>query len=91
MARRMSARRAREIIDAAELVKAPDWADTHRWHVISGSEVLVVISPARRGTSRSSWRWSLPSQALNPQPQPTRQQAAAHGIAAWMRWATSKK
>lgn len=94
--RPISARRAQDIIDSAELVKAPDWRDTKRWQVTAGEEVLVVITPSYGGASRSGrngWKYHLA--ALGPSGsrdhEPTIQAAAARGLAAWKRWATSKE
>ncbi|MER8002949.1 hypothetical protein [Streptomyces sp. NPDC095613] len=53
--RPMSARRACAVIDAAELVKAPNWPDSRRWHVVSGGDVLVIIEPSYRGGGRNGW------------------------------------
>lgn len=95
-ARRMSARRAREVIDAATMVKAPDWSESRRWHVVSGGQLLVVVAPSYGGTSRTGrngWRWWLAD--LGPsgssRREATREQAAARGLADWQRWATSKE
>ncbi|MFF2852671.1 hypothetical protein ACFVT5_41220 [Streptomyces sp. NPDC058001] len=93
--RRLSAKAARAVIDAAEIVKAPDWSETHCWHVVSGGRVLVVIEPSYGGVSRSGrngWNWWLADGArtLN-KPEPTRQQAAVIGRLAWERWATYKE
>ena len=92
----MSARRARAIIDAATLVKAPNWWESRRWHVVSGGELLVVVAPAYGGTSasgRNGWTWWIA--ALGPsgssRREPTREQAAARGLADWQRWATTKE
>jgi hypothetical protein len=92
----MSARRAREIIDGAQLVKAPDWRETHRWHVVAADgTVLVVVAPSYGGTSRSGrngWRWWIASlgPSGNRDREPTTQQAAARGLSDWQRWATSR-
>ncbi|MFC8986046.1 hypothetical protein [Streptomyces sp. NPDC057115] len=90
----MSARHTRAIIDAATLVKAPDWSESHTWHVVSGGRLLVVVEPSYGGTSRSGrngWTWWLadlgPSGASRRET--TRQQAAARGLADWERWATT--
>lgn len=95
-ARRVSARRARAIIDAAVLVKAPDWSESRRWHVVSGDMLLVVVAPSYGGTSRTGrngWTWWLAH--LGPSGtsrlEPTREQAAARGLADWQRWATTKE
>jgi hypothetical protein len=92
----MSAKRAAAIIGGAQLVKAPDWPDTRHWHVVSGDTVLVVVAPSYGGasrTGRNGWRWWLA--ATGPtgsrDREPTRDQAAARGLAAWQRWATNKE
>lgn len=93
MTRPLSARRARAIIDAAALVKAPDWSESRRWHVVSGEELLVVVVPSYGGTSatgRNGWRWWIAD--LGPsgdrRREDTIKQAAARGLADWTRWAT---
>lgn len=90
----VTARRARAMIEAAELVKAPDWSETRRWHVAADGQVLIVVEPSYGGTSRSGrngWRWRLPAGVTSRQPEPTRERAAAAGLAAWERAATSKE
>lgn len=94
MTRPLSAKAARALIDAAELVKAPDWADTRNWHVVSGGAVLVVIEPSYGGTSRSGrngWNWWLADGARTRHtPEATREKAAVAGLLAWERVATRK-
>ncbi|MFE4420429.1 hypothetical protein [Streptomyces sp. NPDC056817] len=92
MTRRLSPRRAREIIDGAALVKAPDWPDTRQWRVVSGGEVLVIVEPSYRALSgRKRWRWRLAdSITLATQEEPTIEKAAVAGLAAWQRWVTRK-
>jgi hypothetical protein len=90
----MSAARARAVIDAATLVKAPDWSESHRWHVVSSGRLLVVVAPSYGGTSatgRNGWRWWLADHGPtgDPRRETTRQQAAARGLADWQRWATN--
>ncbi|MGW5123286.1 hypothetical protein ACWEQ7_04325 [Streptomyces sp. NPDC004069] len=95
MTRPLSARRAREIIDGATLVKAPDWADTRQWHVVAADRrLLVVISPSYGGASqsgRNGWKWQLPGQTPAIRPEPTREKAAVAGLGAWQRTATRKE
>jgi hypothetical protein len=93
--RRLSVRRARQVIDAATLVKAPDWPDTRHWHVVSGDLLLVVVAPSYGGTSRSGrngWRWWLTATGPtgNRDHWASREGAAAAGLAAWQRWTTSR-
>lgn len=91
----MSARRARAIMEQARLEKAPDWPDSRTWHVVADEQVLVVVEPSYGGTSRTGrngWRWRLADAAIpGRRPEPTREQAAAAGLAAWERWVTWKE
>ncbi|NEA52410.1 hypothetical protein [Streptomyces sp. SID10815] len=93
--RPMSVSAARAVIDAAVLVKAPDWSESRHWHVVSGGRRLLVIEPSYRGvsrTGRNGWIWWIADSArMLSRPEPTRQQAATVGLAAWMRWTTSKE
>lgn len=92
----LSTRRAREIIDGARLVKAPDWRDTRHWHVVAADEtVLVVVAPSYGGASRSGrngWRWWIADHGPNGSRdrEPTREQAAARGLVDWQRWISSR-
>ncbi|HEY6117131.1 MAG TPA: hypothetical protein VI172_14360 [Candidatus Dormibacteraeota bacterium] len=93
MPRRLSARSADAIIAAATLVKAPDWADTRNWHVVSDGQILVVVAPSYGGASsngRNGWTWRLADHTTSQsQPQPTTEKAAVAGLDAWKRWATA--
>ncbi|MBZ6290403.1 hypothetical protein KVH30_02295 [Streptomyces olivaceus] len=95
MARSLSAKAARAILDAAEIVKAPDWSETRRWYVVSGGRQLLVIEPSYGGTSRAGrngWIWWLAEGArMRNGPEPTREKAAIAGLAAWQRWVTRKE
>ncbi|WP_030757280.1 hypothetical protein [Streptomyces sp. NRRL F-5135] len=92
MPRPLSTKTARAIIDTSELVKAPDWADTRIWHVISSGRLLVVIEPSYRGGRRSGWRWRLAgSSTWSSRAETNREKAAAAGLGAWQRWITSKE
>ncbi len=92
MRRRMSARQARAAIEAASITKAPDWSETRTWHVVSDDHVLVVIEPSYGGTSRTGrngWNWWLAGSARTRHaPEPTREQAAVRGLAAWQQRVT---
>jgi hypothetical protein len=94
MTRPLSAKAAQAVIDAAAIVKAPDWSDTRNWHVVSGGQVLVVIEPSYGGTSRTGrngWRWWLADLGRsNSRPEPT-EKAAIAGLLAWQRRATQKE
>ncbi|MFF8589970.1 hypothetical protein ACF061_00780 [Streptomyces sp. NPDC015220] len=90
----LSARAARTVIEAAVLVKASDWSESRRWHVVSDGRLIVVVAPSYGGTSRSGrngWRWWIAE--LGPsgdaRRETTREQAAARGLADWLRWATA--
>jgi len=92
--RPLSPRRARAVVEAAELVKAPHWPDTRAWHVVADGEVLVVVEPSYGGTSvtgRNGWRWRLPTGSASRQTETTRENAAVAGLAAWERWATNNE
>lgn len=95
MTRPLSAKAARAVIDAAEIVKAPDWADTRNWHVVSGGRVLVVVEPSYGGTSRTGrngWNWWLADGGRTRHaPEATIQKAAVAGLLAWERRATRKR
>jgi hypothetical protein len=95
MPRPLPTKTARAIIEAAELVKAPNWPKTRHWHVTADSQVLVVIAPSYSGTTRTGrngWQWWLAATGPTAgQPEPTIQQAAAQGLATWQRWATNKE
>lgn len=93
--RPLSAKAARAVIDAARIVKAPDWTDTRTWHVVSGGDVLVIIEPSYGGnsrTGRNGWTWWLADGArTRHQPEPTREKAAIAGLMSWERRATRKE
>jgi hypothetical protein len=93
MTRPLSAKAARAVTAAADIVKAPDWSDTRNWHVVSGGQVLVVIEPSYGGTGRrDGWRPRLPDSALYAsRPELTIQKAAVAGLLAWERRATRKE
>lgn len=90
---RISARRAKQLVEAAELVKAPDWRETNSWHVVADGETLVVVEPAYRAGTRRGWSQHLA--ALGPSGSAlhfsTREQAAVAGLGAWQRWATAPR
>ncbi|CAL9367096.1 hypothetical protein [Streptomyces sp. enrichment culture] len=94
MTARLTAKAARTILDAAELVKAPTWSETRQWRVVSGGQILVHILPSynMRGR-RDGWTWVLAAtgQRLTTRPQPTREKAAIDGLAAWQWWTTGKE
>jgi len=94
-ARPLSAKAARAVTAAATIVKAPDWADTRTWHVVSGGRVLVVVEPSYGGTSRTGrngWNWWLADGGRTRNPvEPTREKAAVAALLAWERRATRKE
>lgn len=95
MTRPLSAKAARALIDAAEIVKAPDWPNTRNWHVVSGGAVLVVVEPSYGGTSRTGrngWLWWLADGGRTRHPvETTIQKATVAGLLAWERVATHKE
>lgn len=95
MSRPLSAKAARAILDAAAIVKAPDWPDTRNWQVISGGKVLVHIEPSYGGTSRTGrngWTWRLADGARTRHaPERTIERAAVVGLGAWQRSITASR
>ncbi|MFD7922492.1 hypothetical protein ACFV3R_25110 [Streptomyces sp. NPDC059740] len=92
--RRMSAKAARAVIEAADLVKAPDHRDTSRWEVRSGDLLLGHVEPSYGGASRSGRNgWiGRSAQTLIPTRRcATRQEAAAEVLLAWERQATAPR
>lgn len=92
MKRPLSAAKARAVIEAAELAKAPTWREDRRWHVVADGQVLVIVEPSYSGTRRSGWRYWLADlgPSGNRSHQPTREAAAVAGLGAWERWITSR-
>jgi len=92
MTARMSAAKARAVIDAATLIKASDWRETRHWHVVSGGTALVTVAPAYSGTRRTGWRYWLtqygPSNTGGVYA--TKDAAAVAGLGAWERSATRR-
>lgn len=95
--KRLTQKKAQEIADSADLVKAPDWATTKRWHVVAADgTVLVVVSPSYGGAGRTGRNgWTQHLAALGPsgsrERYATRQSAATQGLMAWMRFVTSSR
>ncbi len=92
MTRPLSAKAARAVLDAAELVKAPDWSESRCWLVMSGGRQLAVIEPAWQTGRRNGWRWRLThSSTWSSRTEPTREKAAVAALGAWQRWTTRKE
>lgn len=92
MTRRLLGKAARAVLEAARLVKAPDWSETRGWQVVSGSRVLVHITPAYRAGRRAGWQWRLADTGLaGGRTEPTTEKAAVAGLDAWQRWTTNKE
>lgn len=92
MTARLSARAARAVLDAAGLVKAPDWSESRCWLVVSGRRQLAVIEPAWQTGRRNGWRWRLAhSSTWSSRPDPTREKAAVAALGAWQRWTANKE
>jgi hypothetical protein len=92
MTRPLSAKAARAVTAAADIVKAPDWADTRNWQVVSGGTALVIIEPSYGAGSRNGWNWWIADGGrTRHKPEPTREKAAVAGLLAWERRATRKE
>jgi len=50
---RLPKKRARAVLDAAELVRAPDYRDSHTWILRSGDTLIGYVVPSYGGASRS--------------------------------------
>jgi hypothetical protein len=50
---RLPKKKAEAILDAAELVRAPDYRDSHAWILHSGDTLIGYVVPSYGGTSRS--------------------------------------
>jgi hypothetical protein len=94
--RPLSARKAQTIIDGARLEKAPDWRESHHWHVVAeDGTLLVVVLPSYGGISqsgRNGWRMFVAEHGPSGDRRrwATRQDAAARGLMAWRNWVTSR-
>ncbi|MET8221490.1 recombinase family protein [Streptomyces hirsutus] len=88
----LSRRAARQIADSAELVRSPDYRDTHRATVRSGATVLGYVEPSYGGTSasgRNGWIGSVAPGSHGPV-RKTQQQAAVDVALSWIRIVTAK-
>ncbi|WP_406723505.1 hypothetical protein WJ438_00750 [Streptomyces sp. GD-15H] len=88
----LSQRAARQIADSAELVRNPDYRDTHRATVRSGATVLGYVEPSYGGTSssgRNGWIGSVAPGHHGPV-RKTQQQAAVDVALSWIRIVTAK-
>lgn len=92
MTRRLSVKAARAVLEAAELVKAPDWSESRTWLVVSGEHQLAVIEPAWQTGRRDGWRWRLThSSTWSSRSETTREKAAVAALGAWQRSTTRKE
>lgn len=95
--KRLTQKKAQEIADGAQLVKAPDWSTTNQWHAVAADgTVLVVVSPSYGGAGRTGRNgWKCHVAAFGPSGSrdryATRQSAAVQGLMSWMRWVTSPR
>lgn len=87
---KLARKKARALVDAAELVRHPEHRDNHCWILRSGDTVIGYVEPTYGGTSRSGrngWTGRLGS---HPGPRcGTRDQAAVDLAARWVRLVTA--
>jgi hypothetical protein len=79
-------KRAQAVVDAAELVRAPDYRDSHTWILRSGDTLLGYVVPSYGGTSRSGRNGWASRLGGSPGPRCRSRDGAAVDLAArWLR------
>jgi hypothetical protein len=87
---RLPKKRAQAVIDAAELVRAPDYRDSHRWILRSGDTLIGYVVPSYGGASRSGRNGWLSRLGGSPGPRCKSRDGAAVDLAArWLRVVTA--
>jgi len=84
-------KRAMAVVEAAELVRHPDYRENHRSILRSGETVLGHVEPSYGGASRSGrngWVGLLPGEHTG-RPLPTRDAAAAELARRWLQLVTA--
>jgi hypothetical protein len=83
-------KKAAAVIDAAELVRADDYHDTHRWILRSGDTVLGYVEPSYGGASQSGRNGWISRMGGTPGPRCKSRDGAAVDLAArWRRVVTA--
>ncbi|MFJ3310467.1 hypothetical protein ACIPSA_47375 [Streptomyces sp. NPDC086549] len=87
---KLAMKKARAVIDAAELVRHPEHRDNHRWILRSGDTVLGYVEPTYGGASRSGRNgWTGRLGGSTGRRCTTRDGAAADLAARWVRLVTA--
>ncbi|GAA3785521.1 hypothetical protein GCM10022206_26700 [Streptomyces chiangmaiensis] len=87
---RLPKKRAQALVDAAELVRAPDYRDSHTWILRSGDTLLGYVVPSYGGTSRSGRNGWASRLGGSPGPRCRSRDGAAVDLAArWLRVVTA--
>ncbi|MFJ3930192.1 hypothetical protein [Streptomyces sp. NPDC090029] len=87
---KLAKKKARAIVDAAELVRHPEHRDNHRWILRSGDTVLGYVEPTYGGASRSGRNgWTSRLGGSPGRRSATRNRAAADLAGRWIRVVTA--
>ncbi|PNG21893.1 hypothetical protein [Streptomyces cahuitamycinicus] len=87
---KLAKKKARAVVDAAELVRHPEHRDNHQWILRSGDTVLGYVEPTYGGASRSGRNgWTGRLGGSRGRRCTTRDGAAADLAARWVRLVTA--
>lgn len=83
-------KKAAAVLDAAELVRAPDYRDSHTWILRSGDVLIGYVRPSYGGASRSGRNGWTSSMGGTPGPHSRSRDGAKLDLAAqWLRVVTA--
>ncbi|WP_281154712.1 hypothetical protein [Streptomyces sp. HYC2] len=87
---RLPKKQVQAVIDAAELVRAPDYRDSHTWILRSGDTLIGYVVPSYGGTSRSGRNGWVSRLGGSSGPRCRSRDGAAADLAArWLRVVTA--
>jgi hypothetical protein len=90
VAQKLPKKRAQAVIDAAELVRAPDYRESHMWVLRSGDTLIGYVVPSYGGVSRSGRNGWTSSLGGTPGPRCHSRDGAKLDLAArWLRVVTA--